>query len=116
MKSNSGYSRNDESISIPLSWQIRGRKDTHAYLVDYGGIGNYNVGFLVLIVALYQVLFDYRTTVVTLVGGLVLSVLFALVEVHGVLPSASLFSVIPDPPYRSNPQIWSKALILVLWV
>jgi class 3 adenylate cyclase len=86
---------------------------TQAFLVGYGNLDNYSVGFLVLIVALYRVLFDYRVAVATAAILLLGFLAFASLEISGVLPAAALFPEVAAHPVRSNPRFWSMVLFSV---
>ncbi len=86
---------------------------TQAFLVGYGNLDNYSVGFLVLIVALNRVLFDYRVAVASAVVLVVSFLGFSGLELSGVLPAASLFPEVASHPVRSNPRIWSMVLFSV---
>jgi class 3 adenylate cyclase len=86
---------------------------TQAYLVGYGNLDNYSVGFLVLIVALYRVLFDYRVAVATAAVLIVGYLGFASLEISGALPAAALFPHVANHPIRSNPRVWSLVLFSV---
>ncbi len=84
-----------------------------AYLVAFGNLDNYSVSFLVLLVVMYRVLFDYRTALISLVAGVGLYVLFALCEIYAVLPAASLFPPQSSHSIRSDPKLWSQVIISV---
>jgi len=83
------------------------------FLVAFGSLDNYSIGFLILTVIAYRVLFDYRTALGTLLVALVLFLGFAGLEINGTLPPAALYSFVPDHPIRNNPNIWINILIFV---
>jgi class 3 adenylate cyclase len=84
-----------------------------AFLVAFGSLDNYSIGFLVLIVVPYRVLFDYRTALGTLLVTMGLFLLFAALELSGTLPAASLYPYVLDHPIRSNPDIWIGVVLYV---
>jgi class 3 adenylate cyclase len=84
-----------------------------AYLVGFGNLDNYSVGFLVIIVALYRVLFDYRVAVATAVVLLVCYLGFACLEISGALPAAVLFPEVASHPVRSDSRVWATVLFSV---
>ncbi len=57
-----------------------------AFMYGFGSLANYSVGFVILIIVLYRVLFDYRTAVGTTVVALGAYIIFALMEGAAVLP------------------------------
>ncbi|HCP48491.1 MAG TPA: hypothetical protein DIU15_20810, partial [Deltaproteobacteria bacterium] len=84
-----------------------------AYLVAFGNLDNYSVSFLILLVVMYRLLFDYRTALLTLVVGVCLYVPFALCEIYALLPAASLFPLQASHPIRSDPKLWPQVIISV---
>jgi len=84
-----------------------------AFLIAFGNLDNYSIGFLVLIVVPYRVLFDHRTALGTLLVTMGLFLLFAGLEISGSLPAASLYPYVSDHPIRSNPDIWIGIVLYV---
>ena len=69
-----------------------------AFMYGFGSLANYSIGFVVLIILLYRVLFDYRTAVWTTVLALGAYIVFGLVEGAALLPVTPMN---PEPFYHS---------------
>tara|TARA_Y100001968_G_scaffold304622_1_gene319776 strand:+ start:3291 stop:4562 length:1272 start_codon:yes stop_codon:yes gene_type:complete len=84
-----------------------------AYLLAFGSLDNYSVSFIITMVVMYRLLFDHRTALITLLVGLSLYLVFALLEVYGVLPAASLLPMENSSVIRSDPMLWTRVIISV---
>ncbi len=72
-----------------------------AFMVGFGCLASYASGYLILVIAVYTVLFDYRTAVTTFFLGVLLFILFGILEATGTIPLSPL---LPNPisePYWS---------------
>lgn len=84
-----------------------------AFFLGYGSLDNYSVGFLVIIIVLYRVLFEYRTALVTAFLATGIFLFFALLEVMGEIPSGPLFPYAFDHPIRADVLAWATVLVSV---
>ncbi|MEE2750367.1 MAG: adenylate/guanylate cyclase domain-containing protein [Myxococcota bacterium] len=79
---------------------------TQAFLVAQGNLDNYGVSYLVVLVVLYRALFEYSTAVLTLCTGTAFFVVFSLIEVAGIIPSAPLLPYAIEHPILNSPILW----------
>jgi class 3 adenylate cyclase len=77
---------------------------TQAFMLGFGCLLSYAHCYIILIVAGYCALFDYRTAVTTSVLGSLVFVLFAVLEVTGQLPLAPLMPTAPTDVFWSLPE------------
>ena len=81
-----------------------------AFLVAQGNLDNYGVTYMVVLVVLYRALFEYKTALMTLCTGILLFVVFGLIEVAGIIPSAPLFPYAIDHPIVNSPVLWRMVI------
>ena len=76
-----------------------------AYLLGFGSLANYSVGFLPMLVVLYRVLLDYRAGLWTLGMGLLTYLAVGAVEISGSVPVAPLLKTPLAHPAWSEPEM-----------
>lgn len=84
-----------------------------AYLIGFGSMANYSVGFLPLIILLYRMLLDYRAGLWTLGVGLITYLGFGLLEVSGAVPVAPLFPAPVSHPAWDDPAMSGMVMVSV---
>ncbi len=87
-----------------------------AYLLGFGSLANYSVGFLPMLIVMYRVLLDYRAGLWTLGVGLVAYIAVGLLEMSGSVPVAPLLPEAIAHPAWSNPEMSHLVLVSVVFI
>lgn len=87
-----------------------------AYLLGFGSLANYSIGFLPMLIVMYRVLLDYRAGLWTLGVGLVTYLGVGLLEMSGWVPIAPLLTTTTNHPAWSDPGMSRMILFSVMFI
>lgn len=87
-----------------------------AYLLGFGSLANYSIGFLPMLIVMYRVLLDYRAGLWTLGVGLFTYLGVGLLEMSGSVPIAPLLATTTNHPAWSDPGMSRMILLSVVFI